>query len=79
MKLKTYNIPLPIYNACVRLPGTNRRKSCSGCIYRRGIGALGSKYTVCHYLLDTGKPRGCPAERCDKKRIRRYSHDSKTD
>lgn len=62
-----------------RLSGTNRRASCQSCIYRRGIGALGSKYTVCHYLLDTGKPRGCPAERCDKKRIRRYSNDSKTD
>lgn len=68
MKLKTYNIPLPIYNACVRLPGTNRRNSCAGCIYRRGIGSIGDKYTVCHYCYDTGTPRGCPAARCDKKR-----------
>ena len=79
MKLKTYNITLPIYNACVRLPGTNRRNSCDGCIYRRGISYEGYSYKVCHYMYDTGKPRGCPADRCDKKRIRRYNHEPKTD
>lgn len=79
MKLKTYNIPLPIYNVCVRLPGANLRKNCEGCIYRRGIGYIGDRYKICHYLLDTGKSRDCPSDRCDKKRIRRYSHDSKTE
>ena len=23
----------------------------------------------CHYMIDTGMPRGCPAENCDKKRL----------
>lgn len=46
----------------VILEGANRRKSCAGCIYRRGIGSRGDRYKVCHYCIDTGMPRGCPAE-----------------
>lgn len=38
----------------VRLEGANRRKSCAGCIYRRGIGSRGDRYKVCHYCIDTG-------------------------
>lgn len=53
----------------VQLIGVNRRTSCRGCIHRRGLGGKGSKYTVCHYILDTGSPRGCPADRCTRKKV----------
>lgn len=44
-----------------------KRKRCDGCIYRRPIGPLGT-LAVCHYMYDTGNPRGCPPEKCDKKK-----------
>lgn len=34
------------------------RKSCKGCIHARQKG--------CNYILDTGMPRNCPAENCNK-------------
>ena len=43
------------------------KKRCRGCVYRRPIGNLGS-YQACHYMHDTGEPRGCPPEKCDKKK-----------
>ena len=49
----------------------NWRESCRGCIYRRGIGGRGYRYSVCYYCYDTGLPRGCPPEKCDKKRRKR--------
>ena len=53
----------------VMLEGANRRKSCAGCIYRRGIGSRGDRYKVCHYCIDTGMPRGCPAAKCTRKKV----------
>ena len=55
----------------VMLEGANRRKSCAGCIYRRGIGSRGDRYKVCHYCIDTGMPRGCPEEKCTRKKVAR--------
>ena len=59
-----------------KVQGENKRSSCRGCLYRRPLGS-NSSYTVCHYLIDTGKPRGCPVDRCDKKvmrkRVRRHA------
>lgn len=55
----------------IMLSGANLRASCRGCIYRRGIGSRGDRYSVCHYCYDTGLPRGCPPENCDKKRRKR--------
>ena len=46
----------------------NRRKSCEGCYYYRGLGDRRSDM-CCHYMIDTGMRRGCSAENCDKKRI----------
>lgn len=46
-----------------------RRKSkpCKGCAhYRSSTGSRGGE-EICHYILDTGEPRGCPPERCDKR------------
>jgi len=43
------------------------RESCKGCIYRRGV--IGG--TACHYMLDNDEPRGCPADSCTKKRVKR--------
>ena len=41
------------------------RKRCKGCGHRRPInGDKGKGPTICHYLLDTGKVRGCPPEEC---------------
>jgi hypothetical protein len=35
--------------------------SCLGCRHYRQIHGCRSRFgQVCHYLLDTGKPRGCP-------------------
>ena len=35
--------------------------SCLGCRHYRPIHGCRSRFgQVCHYLLDTGKPRGCP-------------------
>lgn len=42
-------------------------KNCKGCIYRRSLRSNNTGQTVCNYLLDTGKARGCPADKCDKK------------
>ena len=42
------------------------RKSCQYCRYRRPVTPMRPQETVCHYLLDTGEPRGCPAARCTR-------------
>ena len=57
-----------IYVVLPSVSGTNKRSSCRGCIYRRPLGSHHS-FTVCHYFLDTGKPRGCPAENCSRKTV----------
>ena len=38
------------------------------CIYCRDVGSGGahSSYILCHYMLDTGEKRDCPADKCDK-------------
>lgn len=42
-----------------------KRKRCKGCGHRRPISAnKKDKRLVCHYLLDTGKVRGCHPEEC---------------
>lgn len=41
-------------------------KTCVGCAYYRPLyDNRGESY--CNYILDTGEPRGCPAENCKKK------------
>lgn len=42
-------------------------KNCKGCIYRWSLRSNNTGQTVCNYLLDTGKVRGCPVDNCDKK------------
>ena len=59
-----------IYTVRTSLAGKNKRTSCKGSLYRRPIGS-NLHYTICHYLLDTGRPRGCPVDQCDKKILRR--------
>lgn len=40
---------------------------CAGCHYNRHFEGGGSKsITACHYLLDTGKMRGCTVEACNR-------------
>lgn len=42
-------------------------KPCAGCAhYRSSTGSRGGE-EICHYILDTGEPRGCPPERCNKR------------
>jgi hypothetical protein len=49
-----------------RTPKT-KTKPCAGCAhYRSETGSRGGK-EICHYILDTGEPRGCPPEECDKR------------
>lgn len=46
------------------------RKSCEGCIYYRELYTSGcwTPPRICNYCYDTGEPRGCPPEICDKKK-----------
>lgn len=42
-----------------------KRKRCKGCGHRRPLTRNNkSSMRVCHYLLDTGKVRGCHPEEC---------------
>lgn len=43
-------------------------KKCELCYFRKSIGR---SLFACHYMLDTGEPRGCDPEGCDKFRPRR--------
>lgn len=45
------------------------RGTCKGCIYHRQVGGANRGEYICHYMLDTGKKRGCPAGRCNKKKL----------
>ena len=43
-------------------------KTCKGCVYYRLLSENSPNLQpYCNYLLDTGEPRRCPAEICDKK------------
>lgn len=43
-------------------------KTCRGCVYYRSLSEYSPNLQpYCNYLLDTGEPRRCPAENCDKK------------
>ncbi len=43
-------------------------KTCNGCVYYRSLSENSPNLQhYCNYLLDTGEPRRCPAENCDKK------------
>ena len=48
-----------------------RRKSCEGCVYYRSLSDCSQGVPGCHYCLDTGKSRGCPVDRCTKKKLGR--------
>lgn len=41
------------------------RESCIGCGHRRPLAASHPNINIaCHYMLDTGKIRDCPASQC---------------
>lgn len=40
------------------------RKTCRGCKYFSIFSSVGT----CNYCLMTGTPRGCPADKCNKKK-----------
>ena len=43
-------------------------KTCKGCVYYRPLSESNNRgKPYCNYILDTGEPRGCPTENCDKK------------
>ena len=43
-------------------------KTCKGCVYYRPLSESNNRgKPYCNYILDTGEPRDCPAENCDKK------------
>lgn len=56
----------------IMLSGTNWRASCRGCIYRRASLSRADICSVCCYCYDTGLPRGCPPEKCDKKKLKKH-------
>ena len=41
--------------------------TCRGCVYYRSLSESSRGKPYCNYILDTGEPRGCPAENCEKK------------
>ncbi len=42
-------------------------KKCKGCKHWRSLCGCPGGTKGCHYILDTGEPRGCPADKCTKK------------
>lgn len=40
--------------------------NCEGCYYRRPLAGK-EGITACHFSLDTGRLRGCPANHCTQK------------
>lgn len=40
------------------------RKTCAGCGHYRPLTTKTLSLSACHYILDTGEPRSCPAEKC---------------
>lgn len=61
-------------NAPLDLGSWEKRKSCIGCQYYRPLSTSEKQY-VCHYCIDIGEPRGCPADQCDKKVIGKHKYD----
>lgn len=53
-----------------RATAINHRESCEGCYYRRRGGTGGVLFETCDYCLVTGRPRGSPPDKCDKKLLR---------
>ena len=54
------------------------RDSCKGCVYCRPLWTTTScKYLACHYLLDTGEKRPCPAENCTVKKTKKGMQEKK--
>ena len=57
--------------------------TCRGCVYYRSLSENSPNLQpYCNYLLDTGEPRGCPAENCKKKltleeAMKRLTHEEK--
>ena len=45
------------------------RRSCKGCIFYRSLFTNNESLKACFYLHDSGRPRECDAEHCDKKVI----------
>lgn len=41
-------------------------ESCNGCFHCRNIQTLDGTLKACHYALDFGVLRGCPASECKK-------------
>lgn len=47
------------------------RKTCRGCKYNRAKNSNIYAEKICHYCLDTGIPRGCPASDCTRKEAKK--------
>ena len=42
-----------------------KRKSCEGCVHYKPLSNTNPRDNYgCHYMLDTGKSRGCPVDDC---------------
>lgn len=41
-----------------------KRKSCEGCSHYKPLLETNRTNYGCHYILDTGKSRGCPVDNC---------------
>lgn len=61
-------ISLRDISAVKAMRGDIMADNCKGCIYWRSASDTNGKVIkLCHYLLDTGERRGCPADKCTRK------------
>lgn len=56
----------------MRRPQDGNRERCEGCIYNRRLTDDGYSPRYCPYHSNTGKPRGCPPDKCDKKIVDKH-------
>ena len=40
-------------------------ENCKNCVFFRPLSGVANGAKGCHYMLDTGEPRRCSAEKCD--------------
>ena len=51
----------------------HKRKSCEGCKHHRTLSETNANSGYgCHYILDTGVPRPCSADKCTVKDLGEY-------
>lgn len=71
---KFKNLQLPVIQEIPRKDASRCFNRCEGCIYFRAMPQYGDERS-CHYLLDTGKPRGISPELCYRQKGTPYRRE----